>query len=159
MTRSPILLLSIRPAFAAAIYGGSKVYEFRRIAPRRAIPGAALIYETMPVGRVTGWTHVAEAIPIVPGKAGELADLRDPFAEGYAHYLRGARSPCALALSSASCFSTPITLSDLSPRPFRPPQSFCYLDGEWLSGRLPLEFYHSSVIHSATGPSGSSDAR
>jgi predicted transcriptional regulator len=159
MTSSPVLLLSIKPVFAAAIYAGNKIYEFRRAVPRRAIPGPALIYETMPVGRVTGWTHITEAIPMVPNEAGELANPQDPFAGGYVYYLTGARSPCALALGFVSRFSAPITLSALSPRPLRPPRSFCYLDRKWLSGRLPPEFYHSSVVHSATGPNGSSDAR
>jgi predicted transcriptional regulator len=105
MTSSPVLLLSIKPVFAAAIYAGNKIYEFRRAVPRRAIPGPALIYETMPVGRVTGWTHITEAIPMVPNEAGELANPQDPFAGGYVYYLTGARSPCALALGFVSRFS------------------------------------------------------
>lgn len=157
MTRSSILLLSIRPKYAAAIYDGNKIYEFRRVVPRHGIPGPALIYETMPVGMVTGWMNVTKAVPVVPIRAAELNNPRDPFADRYVFYLTGARSPCALALSFASRFSTPITLSDLSSRRLRPPQSFCYLETSWLSGQLLLQFYHSNAIRSAIELGGSSD--
>jgi predicted transcriptional regulator len=159
MTRSLILLLSIRPIFAAAIYNRDKVYEFRRSTPRYGMPGPAFIYETMPIGRVTGWTYVSAAVPIVPGEAGELATKQDPFAETYELYLKGAKSPCALALSFVSRFATPIRLSAMSSRPLRPPQSFCYLDSGWLSARPPLLFCHSNAIHAAAEPAGSSDVR
>lgn len=48
-----ILVMSIKPQYADAIYGGTKKFEFRRKPPTN-LKALYLVYETAPVSRLTG---------------------------------------------------------------------------------------------------------
>jgi predicted transcriptional regulator len=125
-----LLLLAIKPKFAAAIYVGEKRIELRRVAPRRGVPGPALIYESAPVSRITGCVFISAGQKIRPEDAASLAGPQDAFSGLYAAYVRGAPNPSALMLTNARRFQVPVRLVDAPNAPSRPPQSFCYLDGE-----------------------------
>jgi predicted transcriptional regulator len=60
------ILISIRPNFAAAIFGGSKTVEVRRRIPSIKLGSRMWIYVTRPVGEVRG---VARISGIVEGNA------------------------------------------------------------------------------------------
>jgi predicted transcriptional regulator len=154
-----MLLLSIRSRFADAIYSGAKRFEFRRLTPRRSIPGLALIYETLPVGMVTGIAHVASASSLTPEGAARVAGSDDPFANAYEGYLQGAMSPCALALVRPRRFTAPIGLTQLTNLR-RPPQSFAYVevDSALLTALLPPESCHSTASAFADGTAAFSDS-
>ena len=51
-------LLAIRPGFAAALYDGSKRFEYRRRRVQIAPGDRILVYESAPVSAVTGEFHV-----------------------------------------------------------------------------------------------------
>ncbi len=146
-----MLLLSIKPHFADAIYRGLKQYEFRRVSPRQQIPGLALIYETVPIGRITGVVHISQVIPLAGRSAAALAGASDPYAEQYDRYLRSSRSPCALMLHYAERLRRSAIMSELTSLK-RPPQSFCYTSVSWeqLNDQLPPKSYHSIALDSAT---------
>jgi predicted transcriptional regulator len=141
-----VLLLSIRPRFASAIYSKTKSFEFRRRPPRRSIPGLALIYETLPIARITGVVRILEAIALRPGEAEALAGPCDPFCDLYEAYVGGAAKPCALALDEPERLWAPMELSALTELR-RPPQSFGYvaLDPIALNGHLPSRSCHSNA--------------
>lgn len=115
------LLLSIKPHFAAAIYAGHKTAEYRRSAPRRGLPGWALIYETHPVSAVTGMMRAGAPQCL---RNGELNQMEPDIAA----YLAGARAPCALPIFGATLFARPVSLGELLPDGGRrPPQSWRYV--------------------------------
>lgn len=122
-----MILFSLRTQFAEAIFAGSKRHEFRRVAPRRCVPGLALIYETKPLGLVTGTVFVEGIIPVPQGCAKMIAAANDPFSTYYDEYLLGAREPIALELSRPTRFSNPIQLQYLTGLQTAP-QSYCYVD-------------------------------
>lgn len=123
----PALLLSLKPRFASAIYSGIKRVEFRRVMPRCAVPIEAFIYETMPVGRVTGAAKIVRKVSGSIERLLELTDEHDPQREDYRRYLRGARDPCALVLKDARRFPEPRALAELLGPSARAPQSYCYI--------------------------------
>jgi len=121
----PALLLSIRPTSRPAIYARLKRAEFRRIRPRCACPIRALIYETRPVGLVTGFRY-------------DHRDRRCASLAARRHRRSAGRN--AAGLSSISEWRLAALRADsqarscVSPRPFRscgywerharPPQSY-----------------------------------
>jgi predicted transcriptional regulator len=122
------LLLSLKSKFAAAIYDGRKRFEYRRARVRCTTPITALIYETMPVGRVTGAVTVTEVI--TDGAESLLARLSegDPLHDDHRRYLSGARNCCALRLERGNRFVEPRLLTSyLGPRA-RAPQSYCFIE-------------------------------
>ena len=125
----PALLLSLRPKFALAIYEGRKRIEFRRLAPRCSLPIKAYIYETRPVGRVTGIVDVVDIIQAPVGELLKLVDASDLLRADYRSYLSGASNPCGLLLERAQKFMQGATISELFDNLSRPPQSFCYVSG------------------------------
>ena len=48
-----VLVLSIKPKYAEAIYSGSKHFEFRKVPPRN-LNAVYLMYESAPVSKITG---------------------------------------------------------------------------------------------------------
>ena len=49
------VIISIRHTFAEKIYSGEKMYEFRKRRPNIAVGTRCWIYETLPIGKVTGF--------------------------------------------------------------------------------------------------------
>ena len=147
-----MLLLSIKSPFAQAIYAGLKIAEFRRLVPKRGIPGCALIYETKPKGMVTGAVFIERAIEVPPGGARDIAGPHDAFTGFYDDYLAGARQPCALKLSKTVVFDEPQDLTALTGLAVAP-QSYAYVDPDRpeIIARLPPGFCRSIAFHSATG--------
>ena len=48
-----VLVLSIKPKYAEAIYSGTKRFEFRKVPPRN-LNSVYLMYESAPVSKITG---------------------------------------------------------------------------------------------------------
>ncbi|RUN76458.1 hypothetical protein EJC47_10805 [Sphingomonas sp. TF3] len=120
-----LLLFSVKPHYAAAIFEGRKVFEYRRSPPRRYLPGVALIYETLPVSAVTGAVKVEEPFSL---QANDIAELEPDIAA----YLAGARAPCAIPILVAKRFGTPIPFRALLARGVRAPQSWTYVATDFL---------------------------
>lgn len=136
-----MLLLSIKPRYAAQLYAGTKRFEFRRSPPLRDLPGPALLYESRPTGRVTGLLWLDTPILLTPAAiADESADIRA--------YLAGARRPCALPVIAAERFEEPATLGVVTGFT-RAPQSWCYVDIAAISARYRPRPSRSSAARSA----------
>jgi len=118
------LLISLRPEYAEEIYAGRKHYEFRRVRMRVEPGEVVVIYETLPVGAVTGEFTIAK---VVFGGT-ELAGLERSKrrAEAAAEYLAGARAATALKVSSPRRYRRKRRLADVGLS--RAPQSYCWLD-------------------------------
>ena len=60
---SKVLVLSIKPEYAAKIYSGEKRFEFRK-APPRNLNATYLIYESSPVSKITGYVTFNASITV-----------------------------------------------------------------------------------------------
>lgn len=72
------ILLSIHPEYAAKIYAGKKIIEFRTNIPRKyeLFEDYIFLYETAPVYAVTGWIKVDSYINVNKIFNGDRKDLK-----------------------------------------------------------------------------------
>lgn len=136
-----MLLLSIHPRFADAIFAGTKKVELRRRAPRLAKGEKVLVYSTVPTAAVIG-TFTVEAIitarldPLWRRTRGIAAVTRNEFRS----YFDGLETGVGICVGQAQPFRSPIplcALRNLWPG-FQPPQGFRYLTSEEVSKLLEL---------------------
>ncbi|MCQ3806139.1 MAG: ASCH domain-containing protein [Acidimicrobiaceae bacterium] len=126
-----MVVLSLKPRFAEAILAGAKTVELRRTVPKIVVPTRALLYAASPVRALVGTcviTSVRSAgLAALWRKHGPRSDLS---LDEFQQYFEGVTKGTALTLSDPQTLSRPIPLQDLraSPRNFRPPQSFAYVD-------------------------------
>ena len=62
--RPKVIVMSIKPQYAKAIYEGRKQWEFRKAPP--PLYERIYIYESAPVSKVTGWLYFSESVTGVP---------------------------------------------------------------------------------------------
>ena len=153
LDRDRMMILSLRPRFADAILGGVKTVELRRTEPRIRLPTLALIYATTPVRALLGTCIVTSV------ESGRLAALWQAHggSSGLDHgeflnYFEGVHAGSALSLASPRRLSRPIPLAELrsSPKGFRPPQSFAYVDTE--TGKRLLQMAAQSTDRTPAKP-------
>lgn len=130
MPSDPTVLLSVRPRFAEALLDGTKTVEVRRrrahiadgalcllyaSSPTRALVGAIRVHKTEVAGPDTLWDRHGDAMGLNRNE--------------YDVYLAGAHQPCAILVSSATRFATPVVLRELRRRhaAFVTPQSYRFL--------------------------------
>ena len=120
-----LVILAIKPKYAAAIYAGTKRWEFRKAPP--PVPCWVLLYESAPVSAVTGKVYLAAKIQgtqeavwgfvkhqtAIGGGAG--VTLRE-----FQAYVGKAKSVAACATFCAERFDEPVPL----PPGVRPPQNW-----------------------------------
>lgn len=120
-------VMAIRPKYAEAIYGGRKLWEFRKVPP--PVGKAILIYESAPVSRITG--YVAFDCSITAMGAGGILDLvnasqfQDKKLTGIGKadlekYVGGYKKVTALHVALAEKYDKPIDLKrSLVPQNWR----------------------------------------
>jgi predicted transcriptional regulator len=125
-TTAQIILLSIRPAFAALAFSQRKLFEYRRARVGVRSGDLVLLYETAPVGLITGQFRVGG---VRYGHA-ELAqgepDVR--VRELVEEYLLDVSCATAIEITRLERFVEPVTLDEVLVR--RPPQSYMFLGKE-----------------------------
>ena len=126
-----MVVLSLKPRFAEAILAGDKTVELRRIEPRIVVPTRALLYAATPVRALLG-TCVITSV-----RSADLAVLWREYGSRTAllhhefhQYFEAVDVGTALMLTQPQQFTREIPLQDLraTPKSFRPPQSFAYVD-------------------------------
>lgn len=122
-----VALLSIKPVYADAIFGGRKTVEFRRsrLAPDIEL---AFVYATQPIGRIVGWFRIAGIAESTPD--GLWRRFRRDGAirrRDYFDYFEGAERAYAIEIVEPTIISKPMLLDSLSSG-LRAPQSFQYID-------------------------------
>jgi predicted transcriptional regulator len=124
-----VMLLSIRPSFAAKLYDGTKRIELRRVRPTRPVT-KVLVYETSPVKRITGWFTLRWIRLFSPSRAwSEFRAQLGVTRKAFRSYFRDRRAAVLLAVSRARRFASGVRLSAVRSG-MRAPQSFFYLDKE-----------------------------
>jgi len=121
------IFLSLHPRFARLIYSGVKRAELRRVGPARTVR-VAYIYETAPVGRVTGWIRFGKIESGTANRLWEKYRHELSISRGeFERYLTGCSRPTVLPIESHRRFRRQLPLAGVHG-PSRPPQSYCYFD-------------------------------
>jgi predicted transcriptional regulator len=122
-----VALLSFTPFFAGALLAGRKRHEFRRGAVQIDAGDLLVVYETAPVGLITGVALVGTARV---GTGAELAalELSAELAGPTAEYLAGAPRAVALGIAAYERLDPPLSLAELGLD--RPPRSYRWLSRE-----------------------------
>ncbi len=124
-----VALLSIRPPFASAIARGAKTVEYRR---RPLAPDVthAVIYATLPVGRVLGLCEVTGQLVDTPERVWRATSERGFIDRSYFNeYFGGRERAVAISLRFVDDLEDQqVDLAWLGA--VRPPQSYQYLHSE-----------------------------
>ena len=119
-----VIILAIKPKYAAAIYAGTKRWEFRKVPP--PVPGWVFLYETAPVSAVTGKVYLAAKIQGEAECVWGFAKTQKTIGGGPGITVRefqayfGKAKACACATFFAKRFDAPMPL----PKGVRPPQNY-----------------------------------
>jgi predicted transcriptional regulator len=125
-----VVVISIRPRYAALIEQGHKLVEFRRQFPRRVRNGRAIFYVTSPVQEFRLSCAIKDVVPgttdALWDRFGHLSGVSRPEFEGY---FRGVSHGFAVTLADVRPLERPVPLSDpiLRSHGYRPPQSVSVL--------------------------------
>ncbi|MBQ7252039.1 MAG: hypothetical protein IJS32_05490 [Kiritimatiellae bacterium] len=121
-SRQHVVILAIHPRHAAAIYDGTKRWEFRKVPP--PVPGFVLLYETAPVSAVTGKVYLAAKIQGEPECVWGFAKTQKTIGGGpgitareFQAYVGKAHSVAACATFYAQRFDAPVPLPPGVPHP------------------------------------------
>ncbi|ACB95624.1 protein of unknown function DUF437 [Beijerinckia indica subsp. indica ATCC 9039] len=121
------VLLSIKPDHVANIMSGKKVFEFRRKVFARRDVRVAIIYCTMPVGRIVGEFDIVDIIRDSPDRLWERSQWGSGISREYFDsYFDGCKDAYALQIGNVREFEPHINPSDLVDK-FTPPQSYMYI--------------------------------
>ena len=126
-----MVVLSLKPRFAEAILVGDKTVELRRTEPKIVVPTRALLYATTPVRALLGTCVITSVKSADLGVLWREHGSRTALLYHEFHqYFEDVDVGTALTLTQPREFSRKIPLQDLraTPRSFRPPQSFAYVD-------------------------------
>lgn len=124
---SRLVVMSLRPQFARAIYSKAKKFEFRRVRVRLEEGDRVLVYECAPVSHLTGEFRVGE---VISGSVSQLVVLETEKSNKAAakRYLRGAKIATAIEIINAVRWKQTRPLVEfLGGR--RPPQSYMFIEG------------------------------
>lgn len=132
-------LISIHPQYAERIYKGEKRFEFRTRQPKQEV-SRIYIYETAPVGAVTGFAEVGGVLSASPSMVWDITRHEAGITrDAYREYFKNRKLANAYILGDVHRYSAPINLRQLGVS--RPPQSFVYLN----DGNCDLSRFDSSV--------------
>lgn len=120
-------MVSIHPEHVSNIISGSKVFEYRKVAPGRRV-SHLIFYCTAPVKSIVA---VAEVVDVRTGSPTRIWD-QTSYGSGisrhfYRSYFSGQRSATAFVLGSVHRVKPSIGLDELVGQK-APPQSLCYVD-------------------------------
>ena len=115
--RRTIPVMAIKPKYAAAIYAGTKRWEFRKAPP--PVPGWVLIYESAPVSAVTGKAYLAAKIQGDPECVWSAVKTQKAVGGGPGITEREFRAYCGKRRSVAACATFFAERFD-SPQPLPP---------------------------------------
>lgn len=120
------ILLSINPEYVEKIFLGEKLYEYRKLLPKKKI-STVVIYATRPVSAIVGEFEVKDIYSFSPqilwDKTKQYSGVSSQF---FFQYFKGKEIAHAFKVGGVVRYSEPKKLSDVLYSNV-PPQSFCYL--------------------------------
>lgn len=145
-----VALLSIRPHFAEAIFGGRKKVELRRTGFAQPI-SHVVVYATAPIRRVVGMFEVAKVDRDHPARLWRrYRSVAGVEAEFFHHYYEGLDEGVAIVVGATARLTEPLPLSAINVS--SAPQSYCYLDAELIS-EMHRRMTRSSTLSVDRSPS------
>jgi len=125
------VLLSVKPKYAAKIVEGEKKYEFRKRVFKRDIE-QIYIYSTSPVSKIIG---VITIKGILEGSTEEIWEKCSSYSgmteEEYFCYFEDKEKAFAIEIKDVRVFTKAVDPYTIFDR-FIPPQSFCYVNENFL---------------------------
>jgi predicted transcriptional regulator len=118
-------LMSLRPQFAALIFQGKKLYEFRRRSVSLKEGDVVLVYESSPKSRVTGQFRVGNVIYGKPSTLLQLETRRET-RRLCADYLAGSKKAAAIEIINPIQWKDAFSLKLLCCK-ISPPQSYIFI--------------------------------
>lgn len=130
-----VIMISIHPKFAHAIFRGEKKVEFRKLNIPKSIEYIVL-YVTAPESKVAGYFRVKD---VVEASAAELwkrfRDVSGTTEEFFFNYYGEEGQGRGFVVEDVNVLQNPIPLDRFDGGEGKPPQSFTYINGKtW--GRL-----------------------
>lgn len=130
-TPKNVIMISIRPEFANAIFRGEKKIEFRKINIPKHIEHVVM-YVTAPEARITGYFSVKDVVDAKPSelwkKFRKISGTNKDF---FFKYYGDQNVGRGFLVNQVEVLLNPITLDQIA-HGSRPPQSFTYVDsGLW----------------------------
>lgn len=120
------ILLSVKPKYAAQIFAGTKLYEFRRRIARKKIT-SLVIYATAPVSAVIGEAAVVGCLAMSPEQLWDAVKMWAGISQkDFFHYFSSCKIAYAYCLGKTKRYLPPVSLSEYGIQ--YPPQSFAYID-------------------------------
>jgi predicted transcriptional regulator len=127
--RPTAAILSIKPVFAAAIFDGSKQFEYRRKSFKSKIPSRIFVYASAPISMVVGHFELDGVLTDSPIRLWERTRSGAGISRKYfLSYFSGCDAAHALRVGERRYYREPIDLEQQFGLA-RPPQSFCYVSG------------------------------
>ncbi|MDD2468891.1 MAG: ASCH domain-containing protein [Desulfobulbus sp.] len=125
--RRDVIMISIHPEFAHAIFRGEKKVEFRKINIPRHVEHVVM-YVTAPEGKIAGYFSVKDVVEANPSELWRKfkkvsGTTEDFFFEYYGNQDVG----LGLLVDQVEVFKNPMALDQIAVG-CRPPQSFTYVD-------------------------------
>lgn len=126
------VLLSIKPEYADKIFNNEKKYEYRKTIFKKEVD-SVVVYVTKPIGKIMGEFSIEEIICDDPRMIWKNTQEFSGISEDkFDAYFRNKSKGYALKIGKVKRFSRPIDPRELWGT-FTPPQSFCYVDDDFLS--------------------------
>ena len=120
------ILMSINPEYVKKILNGEKIYEYRKIIPKKNID-KIIIYETSPTKKVVGEATIKRIIIDDKFKVWEETKNGSGTSKDFfLTYYKNKEVAVAYELENIKIYNPPIMLKDLNINFV--PQSFIYLD-------------------------------
>ncbi len=142
-----IVLLSLKPVFAARILSGEKRFEFRRTRFRRRVVTAALMYSNSTERRIVGAFEIDTIHEAPPARLWtKYCSLAGIDERTFFEYFEGVDRGYAIAISRVHRFIPAVDPKRASPG-FVAPQSFCYLSAREANRLLPPGLSVTDIDH------------
>lgn len=145
-----IVLLSLKPEFAAKILAREKRFEFRRTRFKRHTVTAALMYANSTERRIVGAFEIDSIHQAAPAQLWAKYHTSAGISEqAFFEYFDGADRGYAIQIARIHRFS-PAVNPYKALRGFVPPQSFCYLSAQKTRRLLPPGLSVAAIDHHST---------
>ena len=120
------VILSIKPKFANRIFSGIKKYEFRKTIFRREV-NRVFLYETTPVGKITGYFRYRRILKGTPEEIWSICQKYAGISEReFFQYYSKSKLAYAIEVEEVIRFKRMMDLKE-SFNIMTPPQSFTYI--------------------------------
>lgn len=127
---SKVIMISIHPEYANAIFRGEKKIEFRKLNIPKNI-NHVVLYVTAPEQKITGYFSIKEIIQDKPSELWrKFSNISGTTEEFFNKYYKEQEAGLGLLVNEVNILKNPCTLEQVG-NITKPPQSFFYIDSKF----------------------------